>query len=79
MANSSCTKTLDADGDIRIADPMRIGVVVAQGVPFSEKLRAKKWWVLAASWGCCSARDVCIHIKPVCDQIRNSLRPITLD
>ena len=39
----------DEDGDIRISDPMQIGVVVAQGVPFSEKLRAKKWWVLAAA------------------------------
>jgi hypothetical protein len=39
----------DEEGDIRIADPMRIGVVVAQGVPFREKLRAQKWWVLAAA------------------------------
>ena len=37
----------DEDGDIRISDPMQIGVVVAQGVPFSEKLRAKKWWIIA--------------------------------
>jgi len=37
----------DADGDIRISDPMQIGVVVAPGVPFSEKLRAKKWWIIA--------------------------------
>ena len=35
------------DGDIQISDSMQIGVVVAQGVPFSEKLRAKKWWIIA--------------------------------
>jgi len=37
----------DEDGDIRISDPMQIGVVVAPGVPFSEKLLAKKWWIIA--------------------------------
>ena len=38
----------DEDGDIRISDPMRIGVVVAPKVPFSESLKAKKWWIAAA-------------------------------
>lgn len=39
----------DEDGDIRISDPMQIGVVVAPKVPFSEKIMAKKWWILAAA------------------------------
>jgi len=47
----------DEDGDVQISDPMQIGVVVAPKVPFSAKLRAKKWWiiavvvVLAVFWG----------------------------
>lgn len=39
----------DGDGDIRISDPMRIGVSVAPKVPFSEKLLANKWWIMAAA------------------------------
>nr|QNO49270.1 hypothetical protein ANJBEOKM_00010 [Methanosarcinales archaeon ANME-2c ERB4] len=39
----------DADGDIRISDPMQIGVAVAPKVPFSEKLLANKLWIVAAA------------------------------
>lgn len=39
----------DEDGDIRISDPMQIGVSVAPKVPFSEKLLANKWWIVAAA------------------------------
>jgi hypothetical protein len=39
----------DEDGDIRISDPMQIGVAVAPKVAFSESLKAKKWWILAAA------------------------------
>lgn len=39
----------DRDGDIRISDPMQIGVAVAPKVPFSEKLLANKWWIVAAA------------------------------
>jgi len=39
----------DGDGDIRISDPMQIGVSVAPKVPFSEKLLANKWWIVAAA------------------------------
>jgi hypothetical protein len=39
----------DEDGDIRISDPMQIGVSVAPKVPFSEKLLAKKWWIVAVA------------------------------
>ena len=39
----------DEDGDIRISDPMQIGVAVAPKVPFSEKLLANKWWIVAAA------------------------------
>ncbi len=39
----------DEDGDIRISDPIRIGVSVAPKVPFSEKLRANRWWIVAAA------------------------------
>jgi len=38
----------DEDGDIQISDPMQIGVLVAPKVPFSEKLAATKWWIIAA-------------------------------
>ncbi len=38
----------DTDCDVWIADPMQIGVLVAPKVPFSEKLRENKWWVIAA-------------------------------
>ncbi|HIE32396.1 MAG TPA: hypothetical protein EYP67_08515 [Methanosarcinales archaeon] len=38
----------DADGDIRISDPMQIGAMVTPGAPFGEKLWAMRWWVLAA-------------------------------
>ena len=38
----------DEDDEIRISDAMQIGAVVAPGVPFSEKLRAAKWWIIAA-------------------------------
>jgi len=38
----------DEDGDIRISDPVQIGVVVAPEVPFSRKLNAKKWWIAGA-------------------------------
>ncbi len=38
----------DEDCDIQISDPMQIGVSVAPKVPFSEKLLAKKWWIVAA-------------------------------
>jgi len=37
----------DEDCDIQISDPMQIGVSVAPKVPFSEKLMAKKWWIVA--------------------------------
>jgi len=39
----------DEDDDIRISDPMRIGVSVAPKVPFSERLGAKKWWIVTAA------------------------------
>ena len=39
----------DEDGDIRISDPMQIGVSVAPKVPFSEKLLANRWWIVAAA------------------------------
>jgi len=39
----------DEDCDIQISDPMQIGVAVAPKVPFSEKLLAKKWWIVAAA------------------------------
>jgi hypothetical protein len=39
----------DEDGDIQISDPMQIGVAVAPKVPFSEKLMANKWWIVAAA------------------------------
>jgi len=39
----------DEDGDIRISDPMQIGVSVAPKVPFSEKLLANKLWIVAAA------------------------------
>ncbi|NOQ34169.1 MAG: hypothetical protein GQ567_08280 [Methanosarcinales archaeon] len=39
----------DGDGDIRISDPMQIGVSVAPKVPFSEKLLANRWWIVAAA------------------------------
>ncbi|MEA1945501.1 MAG: hypothetical protein U9N07_09290 [Euryarchaeota archaeon] len=38
----------DEDGDIRISDPMQVGIVVAPKVPFSLKLNAKKWWIAGA-------------------------------
>ncbi len=38
----------DEDGEIKISDAMQIGAVVAPGVPFSEKLGAMKWWIIAA-------------------------------
>lgn len=38
----------DEDDEIRISDSMQIGAVVAPGVPFSEKLSAAKWWIIAA-------------------------------
>ncbi len=39
----------DEDGDIRISDPMQIGVSVAPKVPFSEKLLANRWWLVAVA------------------------------
>jgi hypothetical protein len=39
----------DEDGDIRISDPMQIGVSVAPKVPFSEKLLANRWWIVAVA------------------------------
>lgn len=39
----------DEDNDVQISDPMQIGVAVALKVPFSESLKAKKWWILAAA------------------------------
>jgi hypothetical protein len=39
----------DGCGDIRISDPMQVGVAVAPKVPFSEKLLANGWWILAAA------------------------------
>jgi len=39
----------DEDGDIRISDPMQIGVSVAPKVPFSEKLLANKLWIVAVA------------------------------
>ncbi len=38
----------DEEGKIKISDSMQIGAVVAPGVPFSEKLDAVKWWIIAA-------------------------------
>ncbi len=38
----------DEDGDIRISDPMQIGVSVVPKVPFSEKLLTNRWWIIAA-------------------------------
>ncbi|RZN36536.1 MAG: hypothetical protein EF813_07275 [Methanosarcinales archaeon] len=38
----------DEDDEIKISDSMQIGAVVAPGVPFSEKLGAAKWWIIAA-------------------------------
>ncbi len=37
----------DGDGEIKISDPMQVGVAVAPGVPFSDKLGAAKWWIIA--------------------------------
>jgi len=39
----------DEDGNIRISDPMQIGVTVAPKVPFSDKLLANKWLIVAAA------------------------------
>jgi len=39
----------DEDGDIQISDPMQIGVTVAPKVPFSKKLLANKWLIVAAA------------------------------
>ena len=39
----------DEDGDIQISDPMQIGVVVAPKAPFSEKLLANRWWIVAVA------------------------------
>ncbi len=39
----------DEDGDIRISDPMQIGVAVAPKVPFSKKLLANKLWIVATA------------------------------
>jgi len=39
----------DEDGDIQISDSMQIGVAVAPKVPFSEKLLANRWWIVAAA------------------------------
>ncbi|MEA1907598.1 MAG: hypothetical protein U9N43_01000 [Euryarchaeota archaeon] len=38
----------DEDNEIRISDSMQIGAAVAPEVPFSEKLLAAKWWIVAA-------------------------------
>ncbi|MEA1868661.1 MAG: hypothetical protein U9N09_00640 [Euryarchaeota archaeon] len=39
----------DEDGDVQISDSIQIGVAVAPKVPFSEKLLANRWWIVAAA------------------------------
>jgi hypothetical protein len=46
---STGIRFMGEDGDIRISDPMQIGVSVAPKVPFSEKLLANRWWIVAAA------------------------------